>query len=81
MSKQISKVFTLILISIVLVLTQVNIDSMSTSFGQVANAVLDKGLSIRPMQFGFLSELSPTEKAASVSGTCTLSPDSMRLKG
>jgi protocatechuate 3,4-dioxygenase beta subunit len=81
MSKQISKVFTLILILIVLVLTQVNIDSMSTSFGQVANAVLDKGLSIRPMQFGFLSELSPTEKAASVSGTCTLSPDSMRLKG
>jgi protocatechuate 3,4-dioxygenase beta subunit len=54
---------------------------MSTSFGHVANAVLDKGLSIRPMQFGFLSELSPTEKAASVSGTCTLSPDSMRLKG
>jgi protocatechuate 3,4-dioxygenase beta subunit len=81
MSKQISKVFTLILISIVLILTQVNIDSMSTSFGHVANAVLDKGLSIRPMQFGFLSELSPTEKAASVSGTCTLSPDSMRLKG
>lgn len=81
MSKQISKVFTLILISIVLVLTQWNIDSMSTSFGHVANAVLDKGLSTRPMQFGFLSELSPTEKAASVSGTCTLSPDSMRLKG
>jgi protocatechuate 3,4-dioxygenase beta subunit len=57
------------------------IDSMSTSFGQVTNALSDKGLSTRPMQFGFLSELFSSEKAASISGTCTLSPDSERLKG
>jgi protocatechuate 3,4-dioxygenase beta subunit len=81
MSKQISKVFTLLLISIVLVLTQVKNDSMSISFGLVASAVSDKGLSIRPMQFGFLSELFSPEKAASVSGTCTLTPDSERLHG
>jgi protocatechuate 3,4-dioxygenase beta subunit len=81
MSKQISKVFTLLLISIVLVLTQVKNDSMSISFGLVASAVSDKGLSIRPMQFGFLSELFSPEKAASVSGTCALTPDSERLHG
>jgi protocatechuate 3,4-dioxygenase beta subunit len=81
MSKQISKVFTLLLISIVLVLTQVKNDSMSISFGLVASAVSDKGLSIRPMQFGFLSELFSPEKAGSVSGTCTLTPDSERLHG
>jgi protocatechuate 3,4-dioxygenase beta subunit len=81
MSKLISRVSTLILISIVLVLTQMKIDSMSTSFGQVTNALSDKGLSMRLMQFGFLSELFSSEKAASISGTCTLSPDSERLNG
>jgi protocatechuate 3,4-dioxygenase beta subunit len=81
MSKQISRPFTLILILIVLGLTQVKIDSVSNTVGQVANAVSDKRLSIRPMQFGFLSELFSSEKVASVSGTCTLSPDSEKLNG
>ena len=80
MSKQISRVLTLSLFSLVLLLTYVKIDSIANPFGQVVNALSDEVLSIRPVQFGFLSELSPSEKAASASGSCALTP-AIKLNG
>ena len=58
----------------------VKIDSMVNPLGQVVNALSDEVLSLRPVQFGFLSELSPSEKAASASGSCALTP-SIKLNG
>jgi Protocatechuate 3,4-dioxygenase beta subunit len=58
----------------------VKIDSIANPFGQVVNALSDEVLSIRPVQFGFLSELSPSEKAASASGSCALTP-AIKLNG
>src|SRR5678815_90651 len=74
MSKQISRALTLSLFAVVLVLMYVKIDSMANPLRQVVNALSDEVLSLRPVQFGFLSELSPSEKAASASGSCALTP-------
>jgi protocatechuate 3,4-dioxygenase beta subunit len=60
-------------------LPQVTFESLSKSFGQVANARMDQILSIRPVQFGPFSELSSSQKAASAVSACTLTPTSMRL--
>jgi protocatechuate 3,4-dioxygenase beta subunit len=80
MSKQISRTLTLSLFAVVLVLMYVKIDSMADPLGQVVNALSDELLSLRPVQLGFLSELSPSEKAASASGSCALTP-SIKLNG
>jgi hypothetical protein len=80
MSKQILRALTLSLLSVVLVLMYVKIDSMANPLGQAVNALSDKILSLRPVQFGFFSELSPSEKAASASGSCALTP-SIKLNG
>jgi protocatechuate 3,4-dioxygenase beta subunit len=80
MSKQILRALTLSLLSVVLVLMYVKIDSMANPSGQAVNALSDKVLSLRPVQFGFFSELSPSEKAASASGSCALTP-SIKLNG
>jgi protocatechuate 3,4-dioxygenase beta subunit len=53
---------------------------MANPSGQAVNALSDKVLSLRPVQFGFFSELSPSEKAASASGSCALTP-SIKLNG
>ena len=80
MSKQILRVLTLSLFFLVLLLTYVKFDSIANPFGQVVNALSDEVLSIRPVQFGFLSELSPSEKAASASVSCALTP-AIKLNG
>jgi protocatechuate 3,4-dioxygenase beta subunit len=80
MSKQILRALTLSLLSVVLVLMYVKIDSMANPLGQAVNALSDKILSLRPVQFGFFSELSPSEKAASALGSCALTP-SIKLNG
>ena len=77
--KQISTVFTLTIIFLVILLPQVTFESLSKSFGQVANPGMDQILSIRPVQFGPFSELSSSQKAASAVSACTLTPTSMRL--
>jgi len=77
--KQISRIFTLTIILLVILLPQVTFESLLKSFGQVANAGMDQILSIRPVQFGPFSELSSSQKAASAVSTCTLTPASMRL--
>ena len=77
--KQISRIFTLTIIFLVILLPQVTFESLSKSFGQVANAEMDQILSIRPVQFGPFSELSSSQKAASAVSACTLTPASMRL--
>jgi len=77
--KQISRIFTLTIILLVILLPQVTFESLSKSFGQVANAGMDQILSIRPVQFGPFSELSSSQKAASAVSACTLTPASMRL--
>ncbi len=67
---------------LVIVLTQVKIGGTTNSIElQVVNGEPDEKLPTKPVQFGFLPGLSPSEKTASVSGTCTLSKNSMRLSG
>ena len=78
MAKQISSPLILSMLPLILVLTQVNVANL---FGQMANALSDEEFHPRPIQFGFLPGLSSSEKAASASGTCTLSHGSMRLSG
>jgi protocatechuate 3,4-dioxygenase beta subunit len=80
MSKQILRALTISLLSVVLVLMYVKIDSMANPLGQAVNALSDEVLSLRPVQFGFFSELSPSEKAASASGSCALT-SSIKLNG
>jgi protocatechuate 3,4-dioxygenase beta subunit len=77
--KQISRIFTLTIIFLVILLPQVTFESLSKSFGQVANAGMDQILSIRPVQFGPFSELSSSQKAASAVSACTVTPTAMRL--
>ncbi|MGI0032879.1 MAG: twin-arginine translocation pathway signal protein [Nitrososphaeraceae archaeon] len=76
---QISRIFTLTIIFLVILLPQVTFESLLKSFGQVANAGMDQILSIRPVQFGPFSELSSSQKAASAVSSCTLTTTSMRL--
>jgi protocatechuate 3,4-dioxygenase beta subunit len=73
------QIFTLTIIFLVILLPQVTFESLSKSFGQVANAGMDQILSIRPVQFGPFSELSSSQKAASAVSACTLTPTAMRL--
>jgi protocatechuate 3,4-dioxygenase beta subunit len=79
--KQISTVFTVTIISLGLFFTQVSLDSLSKSFGQTPNSIENQTLSTRPPQFGAPPELSPIQKNASTSGTCSLTPASIRLHG
>ena len=73
-------IFSMMLL--VSVLTQVKIVGTPNSNElQVVNGEPDEKLSTKPVQFGFLPGPSPSEKTASVSGTCTLSHTSMRLSG
>ena len=67
---------------LVIVMTQVKIDGTTNSIElQGVKGEQDEKLPMRPVQFGFLPGLSPSEKTASASGTCTLSSNSMRLSG
>ena len=67
---------------LVIVMTQVKIDGTTNSIElQVVKGEQDEKLPMRPVQFGFLPGLSPSEKTASALGTCTLSSNSMRLSG
>ena len=77
--KQISRIFTLTIIFLVVLLPQVTFESLSKTFGQAANAGMDQILSIRPVQFGPFSELSSSQKAASAVSACTLTSNSMKL--
>jgi protocatechuate 3,4-dioxygenase beta subunit len=71
--------FTLTIISLVILLPQVTFEGLLKSFGQVANAGMDQILSIIPVQFGPFSELSSSQKTASAVSACTLTPTAMRL--
>ncbi|TLX89930.1 MAG: intradiol ring-cleavage dioxygenase [Thaumarchaeota archaeon] len=77
----ISKVFITIIICLVLLLTQVTFNSLSKSFAQLGNGDAHHTLLIRPVQFGPLSELSSSQKAASTTKACTLTSNSTRLNG
>jgi protocatechuate 3,4-dioxygenase beta subunit len=79
--KEILTVFTVTIISLGLFLTQVSLDSLSKSFGQTPNSIENQTLSTRPPQFGGPPELSAIQKNASTSGTCSLTPASIRLHG
>ena len=73
-------VFSMFLL--VIVLTHVKIDGTENSMElQVVKGVSDEKLPTNPVQFGFIPGLSPFEKSASASRTCTLSSNSMRLSG
>ena len=74
-------VFSLTIISLGLFLTQLSIDNLSKSFGQTPNQIENQTLSITPTQFGIPPELSATQKNASTTGTCSLTPASVRLHG
>ena len=81
-SKLILSAFVFSIFFLVIVLTQVKTGETTNSIElQVVNGEPDEKLSTKPVQFGFLPGLSPSEKTASVSGTCTLSNNSMRLSG
>ena len=81
-SRLILGAFVLSIMLLVIVLTQVKIDGTTNSIElQVVKGEPDEKLPMRLVQFGFLSGLTPSEKTASASGTCTLSSNSMRLSG
>jgi protocatechuate 3,4-dioxygenase beta subunit len=74
-------VFTITIFSLGLFLTQISFDILSKSFGQEANLFENQTLSIIPTQFGIPPELSASQKNASTSGTCSLTPASVKLHG
>ena len=79
--ERILTVFTLTIISLGLFLTQISFDNLSKSFGQTPNPDENQTLSIIPIQFGIPPELSASQKNASTTGTCSLTPASVRLHG
>jgi protocatechuate 3,4-dioxygenase beta subunit len=79
--KQISTVFTLTIISLGLIFTQVSFESLSKSFGQIPNAIENQTLLTRSPQFGASPQLSAIQKNASTTSTCSLTPASIRLHG
>ena len=79
--EQFSTVLAVTIISLGFLLTQISFCSLSISYGQTSNITEKQTLSIRPVQFGFLPELSPSQKNASTTGTCTVTPTSTRLHG
>jgi protocatechuate 3,4-dioxygenase beta subunit len=79
--KGILKLLTITTLSLVLFLTQVLFDNLSKSFGQTPNQIENQTLSITPTQFGIPPELSVSQKNASTTGTCLLTPASVTLHG
>jgi protocatechuate 3,4-dioxygenase beta subunit len=79
--KQILTVFSVTIISLGLFLTQVSSDSLSKSFGQTPKTIENQTLSTRPTQFGIPPEVSVSQKNASTTGTCLLTPASVTLHG
>lgn len=69
---------SIILLIIFLALVQVNLYSLQNSFALSINPMSDKGLSIRPVQFGAPPRFFDS---SSFKGTCTLSHDATELKG
>jgi len=80
-SKWILTVFTITIISLVSFLTQVSFVGLSKSFGQTPEQTENQTLSMTPIQFGIPPELSASQKNASTTGTCLLTPASVRLHG
>ena len=76
-------VFTLTIISLGLFLTQISTDNLPKSFGQTPNPnpIENQTISVIPTQFGIPPELSASQKNASTTGTCSLTPASVRLHG
>lgn len=79
--KRILTISTLTILSLALFLMQISFDNLSKSFGQTPNPIEDHTLSIIPTQFGFPPELSASEKNASTTGTCSITPVSVSLNG
>ena len=79
--KRILTIFTLTIISLGLFFTQISFVNLSKSFGQALNPIENQTLSIIPTQFGIPPELSASQKNASTTGTCSLTPTSVRLHG
>jgi len=79
--KGILTLFTITILSLVLFLTQISFDNLSKSFGQTPNQIENQTLSITPTQFGIPPELSATQKNASTTSTCSLTPASVSLQG
>jgi protocatechuate 3,4-dioxygenase beta subunit len=79
--KGILTLLTITILSLVLFLTQISFDNLSKSFGQTPNQIENQTLSITPTQFGIPPELSAIQKNASRTGTCSLTPTSVRLHG
>lgn len=74
--------FLFSMLLLVIVLTHIKINGPANSIElQVVKGISDEKLPTTLVQFGFLPGLSPSEKSASASGTCTLSSNSMRLSG
>ena len=74
-------VLTVTIISLELIFIQASFDSLSKSFGQTPELIENQTLSTSPPPFGVPPELSATQKNASTTATCSLTPSSLILHG
>jgi protocatechuate 3,4-dioxygenase beta subunit len=82
MPKTIYTIFIITVLSASLVLTYIPFVNLSKSFAQtITNPNQASKAGLPPLQFGPSSDLSATQKSASINSTCTLASISIKLKG